>query len=171
MSRPNLPRSVKVPTPVDSPKTPSTNDIRELIRSNKDVLQSIHSIKEEIASFRRCVSSLEEKVERFESSLAALHERQTKCESEIKSTKLAVENLRNAQSTSTMNILDEVEQRQQRMNNLMIFGMPETTEGSLVDRRRLDENNILDLFSETGAIGIPPVTVRRVGKIIEGQSR
>ena len=70
-----------------------------------------------------------------------------------------------------MSILDEVEQRQRRVNNLMIFDLPESTEGPLEDRRKLDENSIQELFSETGAVGISPITVRRVGRIVEGQCR
>lgn len=166
-----LPRNVKGQTPVDSPKTPSPSDVRELIRSNKDVLLSINSIKDEIESFRRCVASLEQKVDQLGSSLATFHARQTKCESDIKSIKLAVENLKAAQSSNTADILGEAEERQRRANNIMIFGLPETMVGSLAERVKLDEDNIQELFSETGVAEISPISARRVGKIVEGQCR
>ena len=74
------------------------------------------------------------------------------------------------QASCTLDILDEVEQRQRRMNNVMIFGLPESTE-ALADRRRFDEANIQELFSEVGAVGICPINFRRIGKIVEGRCR
>lgn len=169
--RQNPPRNAKTSTPVDSPKTPSSVEIRDLIRSNREVLQSIRSLKEEIESFRKSVSSLEGKVASFEASLSTLREGQKKCESNVRTIQSAVENLKTSQSRLLTDIFDEMELRQQRVNNIMVFGLPEKASGSLIDKEKFDKTSIEGLLAEAGVGRISPGNLRRVGKIVDGRSR
>lgn len=166
-----LPRHVKASTPMESPKSPSSSEIMSLVRSNKEVLQSIQSLKDDIETLRRCVTRMEAKVEGVESTLVTLLERQSKCEEDIKNIKSTIGDIMTTQSNLASNILQEVEERERRRNNIMIFGLPEKEDGPLNDRRDCDMSATLQLFDEADVKNVSPVWSRRVGRISEGKVR
>ena len=54
----------------------------------------------------------------------------------------------------------------------MIFGLPESTDGSLSERQQHDTAQILDLLNEgAGLQGVEPEKSQRVGKIVDGRPR
>lgn len=169
--RPALPRQAKTPASADAPNSPSSSDIRELVRSNKEVVKSIQSLKDEFEGFRLCVASLEAKVDRFESALSSLAQQHSDCANDVKNIKSDIDTLKNSQLSLASSILQEVEQRERRRNNVMIFGLPEKTNGSLSERQQFDVAQISDLFGEVGLSGEKPEQSRRVGRMIDGRAR
>ena len=171
--RPSLYRQAKSSSSVDNTSiSPSSSDIKELIQTNKDVVRSIQSLKEEFDGFRRCVASLEEKVGKFESSLSSLSRRQSECANDIKDIKADIVSLKKSQDNLSHDILQEVEERERRRNNLMIFGLPESTDGSLSDRQEFDTKQISNLFKEGMCLeSVEPEHSRRVGRIVDGRAR
>ena len=68
-------------------------------------------------------------------------------------------------------VLHEVELRESRRDNLMIYGLPEHTDGSLVERKEHDESAVQELFEDVEVYNARTLEVRRVGRTIEGRPR
>lgn len=170
--RSTLPRQAKNSAPnTPTSSTPSSADIRDLVQSNREVLISVRSLKEEFEGFRKSFASLEAKVDRFESSLASLAKRQSECATEVKDIKTDLETLKQSQFNLTANVLEEVEQRERRRNNIMIFGLPEQPSGSLSERQDHDIQSITNLLRDAGVSDVTPEQSRRIGRIVEGRPR
>ena len=161
----------KNPTPTESPRSPSSAEIRSLVASNRDVLRSIQSLKEDFNSIRSCVSSLEARITGFEQSLSTLRVSQKKCETDVQNIKSDFEKLKLSFSSSNSEILQEVEERQQRRNNVMIFGLPEKSHGSLIERKNHDNGAIHDLFDTMGIADASVEETRRIGRITDNKIR
>lgn len=157
--------------PIDSPRSPSPAEIQSLVVSNREVLRSIQSLKEDFNSMRSCVSSLEARIVGFEQTLSTLRESQKKCETDIVNIKSDFEQLKLSLSSSNSEILQEVEERQLRRNNVMIFGLPETSHGSLTERKDHDNRAIHELFETIGIQNVSTEETRRVGRITDDKIR
>lgn len=156
-----------------SPYSPATNtDMRSFIeKSNKEVLLSINSLKAEFDSFRQCLSSVETRIVSIENSLSSYRENQKKCEADIRNLKGAIENLKLSSSEALIDVMHEIEQREERRNNLVIFGLPELTDGSLHERKHHDYEKLQELLHEIHLPSHPVVTKYRVGKVTAGKCR
>ena len=154
-------------TPVDSPSS-ILPDLRALLEeSNKQVLRSINSLKEDIGNLRSTFSTLEKRIGGIEAALSSF---QVKCEKEVNCIKNEIELLKSAQRKSNFEVLQEVEQRELRRNNIMIYGLSEESEGSLAERTKLDETLVEDIFKEIGA-NVPVEKIYRLGKINDSKCR
>ena len=142
-----------------------------LVFSNKEIFDSIQSLRDEFHQLRACIKSLDSRMSSIEASLATLREAQDKSDNEIKKMKKAINDLKVSESTNSSDILEEMEQREQRRENIMIFGLSERDDGSLLERRRHDEEALKQLVQ---AVGLPEVRIsetRRVGRTGSGKSR
>ena len=138
--------------------------------SNREILESVKSLTSEIQQLQTCVKSLETRVLKIENSITFLRESQQRADTEIKNIKVAINDLRSSKGNLMKEILDEVEQREQRRDNVMIFGLPERVDGSLEQRKQHDKNALANLFSELD-LSMTASDIQRVGRMSSGNAR
>ena len=84
-------------------------------------MKFIQYLKDEFEGFQRCVESLEAKMDKFESALSSLVQQHSECAKDIQNIKSDIDTLKEAQSSLGYNVLQEVELREHRYKNIMIF--------------------------------------------------
>ena len=136
----------------------SSNDV-----TNKDILECVLSLRKEIQELRTCIHSLDSRMVNIENSLSALRDAQNNTDSEMKNMKIVIDELKISQKTSATSILREVEEREERKDNIMVFGLTEMTSGSVEDRRQHDKDLLYDVLEDIGLSGVETVSFRRVG--------
>lgn len=152
-----------------SPKRLTLNNIKEIVSdANKEILQSIQSLKNDFFEIRRHLSALSSRINGLETSLTDLKERHGKYEDEVKDLKQAVEAMT---APDFGDVFRELEERQLRRDNVMIFGIPETAVRSLSERKRNDDEQVKSVLQEIGLSEIEPSEIRRVGKLSTNRPR
>ena len=69
-------------------------------------------------------------------------------------------------------VLDEIEQREQRRDNVMIFGLPERVDGSLEERRQCDRGALANLLDEIDfPMAMIAPDIQRMGRVTSGKVR
>ena len=161
---------------VESPSE-SFPDLRALlVESNKQVLQSISSLKDDIGELRSTFSSLEKRIGGIEIALTSFRESQAKCQEEVDSIKKEIEFLKASEKKSSLqsrenSILREVEDREERRDNIMVFGVTEKINGSIDERKKHDLISLREIFGELGSSDVEPSAVRRVGSVNNHKAR
>ena len=147
-------------------------DLGALLKeSNREVLASINSLREEIGSLRKSFASLDERILKIEKSVSTFHERQAKCESDITEIKTVMQGVLASRPQLMSDVLREMEMREHRRENLMIYGLPEPTDGSLTERKQHDETVIRELLQEVDVSNVRLLEARRVGRVSEDRPR
>ena len=120
------------------------------------------------------MSSLDCRLLGVEKSLSHFQEIQDKCKDEIDELRAEVDYLnRKPMESSLMKVelLEEIEQREMRRDNIIIFGLPEVFGKSLGERHQHDVMSTQEMFQTVGLSNVQTVEVRRIGKIVNGKVR
>lgn len=142
-------RSSSIPSVIQEPpkstKTSPTSleDIGHLINSAKDEILS--KLMNEITQVNECISSLTSKVVNIENGLAKMKETIEKHEEEFAEIRYTVSNLK---ENLFSQVTEEVEQRSNRMQNLVISGVTELGSGTIDERKEHDLNELIKVLDE-----------------------
>jgi len=156
---------------VDSPSAVPTELRALLVESNRQVLQSINSLKDDIGELRSTFSSLERRIGGIEAALASFRESQAKCEIEVSSIRKEVELLKSSEKKFSFEILQEVERRERRRDKIMIYGLQEKLEGSLDQRSDHDKALVEEICSIIDAEDVSIEATFRLGKTSDSKCR
>ena len=128
----------------------------------------ISTISAEIKTVSEKLSNLEERINKFESVALKISVEQETQAHEIENLK---EDVKNVKLTVTEDVIYEAEQRFKRRQNIIIAGLPEPSSGSLPDRKKVDEEEVRQLFC---AMNLPDINFKqsvRFGKVQKGKIR
>lgn len=118
------------------------NEMRTMIEaSEKNVIQSLQSLKQEIQDLKEEVTTLKQKVFELEKEKEFLSEGRCK----------------QPQETYEL-VLEELEERRRRESNVVIFGLPEMTQGTLEERQNEELRQVREL---TGILDLTDVQIGR----------
>ena len=123
----------------------SLSDIKDLIESSKKEL--LKAVQNETEKITKCIDQLRLRVESLEKSNEVLHRKNRQMEAEI-------EELREGCGKELSEMADEIQKRAYRQNNLIISGVPERVDGSVRDRKMLDENFCQELCHKLEVKGV-----------------
>ena len=150
-------------TPVPAPPS----EMERLLNCMKNEI--ISKLESKISPLKTCLDTLSSQIKSLESKITSLQDKTEQHDTEIKRINETVENIKSELSSS---IIDEVTQRVQRQQNLVISGLPEPTTGSLEERCASDRNRVSEVI---GAIGVEldanSFRLTRLGKIGSSGSR
>lgn len=148
----------------------SLHDVVRLIESSKaEILQSV---REEFHHIKTHLHSLESRIIDIETSITNIQEKLNRNENDIVILKDTVSKLKNSTSrVSPAELLEEVEQRELRRNNIMIFGVNEKLDGSLPERKSHDQDMVNQVLQSINLSQVKFSETRRVGKILNAKCR
>ena len=145
---------------VDDSTPVTVNDMLRISRELKSEIVS--SLKEGFNSIGDRLENLELRIGNLESSIESFRRVQKKQEKEINEIKQSLSEIR----VSKSEILDEIEDREKRRNNVIIFGLPECNEGTVSKRKKYDETLVKEVFEAIGCDDIDTETIFRLGRNI-----
>ena len=145
----------------DSAVPVTMNDIQQL---KNDILTSI---TQQFSSLTNCIQALDLRIGNLEKSLNNFRSIQNKQQTEINEIKHALVNL----DLSKAEFLDEVEDRERRRNNIVLFGLPELESGNVEARKEHDKNSLESVLEAIDCEGVKIDSVFRLGKVVEGKAR
>ena len=135
------------------------SDIEQLIFCAKDEI--LRHFQVEVKKINNSLEKLTTKIERFEGRLTELQEKSIAHENQIQDIRNTIGKM---SDSITVNVTKEMEQRAQRMQNLIISGIPELNNGSIEDRRTYDEDEVSGVFQVLGMENPSSCRVSRIGK-------
>lgn len=138
--------------------------LQDMFQLKNDMLTSI---KQEFSSLRNCIQALDSRIGNLENSFEFFRTVQSKQQTEINEIKHALANL----ELSKSELLDEVEDRERRRNNIVLFGLPEQESGTADERKKQDKKLLHDVFDAIDCEEVQIGSFHRLGKLAEGKSR
>ena len=111
--------------------------------------------------------ALVSRIGHLETSFDSFRSMQRKQKAEINEIKLSLSNLQLSKSE----ILDEVEERDRRRNNIVLFGLPEHDGGTVEEHREKDSESLLEVFQAMNCANVDVDSFYRLGKIVDGKPR
>jgi len=155
-----------------SNSTPNTSvtfaDIKSLIETAKDqffgkLTQEVDRLSGLLTTLLQRVEDLDRKTTHIEQSCIESHARFEK----------EISELRKSNENNITELMLEMEQRIQRSGNIIIFGIPEQSQGTIEERRSLDASAVDELLSEIDE-EVPEsksLQIHRLGKPRDGRPR
>ena len=141
-------------------------DIEQLISKAKKEMLS--SFKDEMRKISSSIDVLSSKIVNFEKRLSVLQAKSDEHENQIIEIRQVVGTL---QSDFTHEVTEEMEQRTQRLQNIVISGISELGNGSVDDRKHHDEKETELVLSELGISNLQHYHISRIGKPHQNRSR
>lgn len=138
-------------------------DIENLINSSKNELLS--EIKKETEKIHDHLNSLTSRVDDFEKMLHSLRSNQNRQDTEIQDIRESLNKLSCCKAMTDDEICNEIALRMKKKNFLIIAGIPESTSGSIVDRRTSDTETIQRVAGLLGVTNLDVEEVSRIGRI------
>lgn len=160
MSRSNRSNSVN-----EKSKLATLDDIQGIMMELKNDL--VKSFKDEISRLELRLDTLDSRIENLEKYVDNCRLSQNKQQLEIDEMKSAILQL----DFFKAEVFKEIEERESRRNNIMIYGLSEANMGTLSNNKDCDVNKINELLSYFGHCDIKLSECRRVGKIVNGKTR
>lgn len=121
------------------------NEMKVMIESSKaDVIQSL---TQEIKGLREIIIALQSRVDELEKANNILSQKSS-----------------HLQEDTVKLVMDEVDERRRRDNNIVIFGLAERTFGTLDERKESDAQNVVRLHSALGLSHVKAVSFHRLGR-------
>ena len=117
------------------------------------------------------ILSLASRIESLEVSLSSIKATQNNQQHEIQTIKQAISSTTNNINSLQERVLDEVEQRQRRVNSIVVFGLTEQTSGSAEQRQKMDEQDFHAITEVLNMKNVECTSCTRVGKIESGKTR
>lgn len=155
-NRPNTPLSRNLRSNTQTELT--FCNIKSLIDASKDEI--INSLRAELHSLRESISSLSIRVD--------------KLEEENKSQREALNLVNNDPSslnTTCSEMMNEIQQRERRKRNLIIYGAPEATTGAVEERKAADKLLCSEIFEAIGSPDCSFKDISRIGKLRSDKGR
>ena len=137
------------------------NDIQNL---KNDMLTSI---KQEFSNLANCIQALESRIGHLENSFDSFRTIQSKQQAEINEIKLSLSNLQLSKSE----ILDEVEDRERRRNNIVLFGLPESGGETAEERKEKEKESLREVLNALNCRDVEVKSSHRLGKVVDGKPR
>ena len=122
----------------------SLSDIKRLLAEQKSEI--ISKLTSEITKVSDHLRELTERVKSIECSLASTNEKLAQHDKTIKTLRYEMDNFANNFGSQ---IFNEVDERNRRMNNVIVSGIEENPHGSVIDKQRSDLEQLLKLLDET----------------------
>ena len=142
----------------------SLDVLKQMLDANKEEIMSHFSTK--IDEIKENVNALIFRIGEIENVISSLKTTQNEQQHEINSLKSRINSLMSPET-----LLNEIEQRQQRSNNLIVSGLPEMKSGSIDDKRRHD---VASMDSISRFLGVRDAGISfcsRIGKPGKNYSR
>ena len=152
-------------THMDSAKPVSLSDMQNIIGDLKRDL--VQSFKSEFSRIESHLQSLEARIGSLESSFSSFQTTLSQQQSQIDEIKDSVSKTGLMRSE----ILDEVEDREKRRNNVIVFGVEEREQGSLEERREHDIDVVNEVLDSLGFGDVVLNNVHRLGRTSSGKFR
>ena len=161
------PPSVRSTRSNSSPSSITLMDIKQLLEDNKKEI--VNTLQPQLNSISMTLDSVSKRVESIENSISAMKVTISKHDVEINDINETLATLNNELPG---NILEEMDERLHRLNNVIVSGITETS-GSLQDRIEYDKTKIEEIITE---IGDPInqdciVKIQRICRIVTGRPR
>ena len=149
----------------DSPTPATLNDV---LRITKDLKTEILvPLKEEFVALGDHLQKLEYRIGNLESSIESFRRIQNRQQTEINEIKLSLSKIQLSKSE----ILDEMEDRERRRNNVILFGLPEHDEGTVAERKQHDESLVQEVFEAIDCDDVETDAILRLGRNVSGRLR
>ena len=146
--------------------TPAT--LKDILGITNDLkCEILRSLKAECALLGNCLQDLESRIGNLETSIESFRTVQNKQEMEINEIKQSLSEIRLSKSE----ILDEMEDRDRRRDNIILFGLPESDEGTISERRAHDETLVDEVFGAIGCDDVDIDAIFRLGRNVSGKVR
>ena len=149
----------------ESANPATIKDIQVLTKDLKNDI--LTSIKQEFTALGDRLQILESRIGNLEGSIDSFRTIQKEQQTEINEIKLSLSEIR----LSKPDILDEVEDRERRRNNVVLFGVPEHDSGTVSERKVYDEALVQEVFEALGCDEVELDALYRLGRIVSGKSR
>lgn len=134
--------------------------------SKKEVLQSINEVKEDFNKLQTHLLKLDLRISSIEQSISGFQNVQKTYQSEmngIKCTIAEIQNMQNQQPIAFNDLMNEIEEREKRRENIMIFGLDEK-QGTVDERRFHDKQMVGELFETIDLEDVEFTDCLRIGK-------
>ncbi len=135
------------------------DDIIKLINESRDLI--LKSMKDEIQSLNIKIGSFDSRIQSIETSLANFQTQYSQMANKITNIRHDFDNFKIQVFDDCAN---EIQQRTIRMNNAILFGVFEKEDGSVVDRKKWDEDQVRSVMMDVGVKDVNFSDVRRLGK-------
>jgi vacuolar-type H+-ATPase subunit I/STV1 len=158
----NTPTLTKKTTRSNSATSITLADIQQLItKSNGDLMENVQKINSSIKTLSRKIDGIEDK-------LAELQLKIDQHDTSIHEIKLAMKTMK---SNITADLTEELQQRSRRINNLIVSGISENSDGTPIQRREDDEEKFSKVVQELGLNCNKKFEVMRIGKVRQDRPR
>lgn len=138
------------------------SNIKVLIDASKDEI--INSVRAEMLILKESISSLSSRVDELERENKALKHQHQILLKQPNTDSMAFEG-------ACSGLVDELQQRERRKLNLVVFGMAEPVSGSVDDRKSVEKKKCHELFEAIGMSSCLIKDVSRIGKLVDGRNR
>ena len=123
---------------------------------------------ENVLKVNSSIETLSKKIDGIEGKLAELQTKSNEHEASIHEIRLALMNIRN---DIAADLTEEVMQRTRRINNLIVSGIPEKSDGTVIERQEHDLEEFSKVIHELGLSCDGKPEVRRIGQVRQGKPR
>ena len=146
------------------------DDISKLITESRDSILSClkQEIKHEINLVKSKLESFDSRITSIEASLSKFQHGYSEMMSEISNLKGEVKLFK---SEAVQDCTEEVEARCLRLNNIILFGVPEKEDGSVEERKDWDALRVGDILEEINVVDLEISDHRRLGKKHNNRAR
>lgn len=138
------------------------SNVKLLIDASKN--EVIGALKAEIQSLRQSISVLSSRVDKLEEENKSL---QAQCQQALSQSGDGAPSFED----SWPEIVNELQQRDRRKLNLIIFGAAELVTGSVPERRAADREKATEIFAAIGIPNCPINGVSRIGALSDKKNR
>lgn len=114
-----------------------------------------------------CIQALDTRIGSLERSFDFFRTIQNNQQTEINEIKHTLANLELSKSV----VLDEVEDRERRRNNIVLFGLPEQESGTAEARKEHDKGLLEEVFEALDCGEVEIDSFHRLGRVVEGKTR
>ena len=134
--------------------------------------KSSSQLKDEFDELRSHLIQLESRITDIEKFSSSSRKKLEQHDNDINALRTSISEIENSRlDLSQQDVLDEMEERELRRDNIAVFGIFEKTNGSLSERIQHDQEEVEQLFETMELPGLPFVHTRRVGRTVTGKSR
>ena len=146
------------------------DDVRALmIEMKEEILQCV---KIDFEKLHASLQSVNDRISNFENGLAFYKEVQERQNEEIETLKTTISCLERDTLSLKHDILQEMEERDVRRNNVMVFGLPEVYDATdIEDQKSFDKNALNEMFTHICMKDVEMLDTYRIGKSLKGKPR
>ena len=125
------------------------------------IAESHESLSKDILDVKAILTSFATRVKKVEEAVEKIRTEQTSLKEEVQG---IIEDNQCLQNEVAEFCMEELQNRTNRMNNLILMGVAEQENGTIDERKRHDEANFQDIIKEIGVAGATVTDCRRIGR-------